>query len=162
AGMEVVESSLFRVTRDADLEVSDEADDLLEAVEQELARRRFGEITRVEVSNSISSAMRTRIQRGLRVADELIYPVNGTLDLADVDELTDLDRPDLKADPWVPVSRPPLSGLDGAEQFEAIRRSDLVVHHPYDSFSASYESFLNHAARDPDVIALKSTVYRTS
>ncbi|MES1248542.1 MAG: polyphosphate kinase 1 [Actinomycetota bacterium] len=161
-GMEVVESSLFRVTRDADLEVSDEADDLLEAVEQELRRRRFGEITRVEVSQAISSAMRTRIQRGLRVADDLIYPVDGTLDLADVDELTDLDRPDLKVDHWIPVPRPPLAGVDGQEQFDMIRRGDLLVHHPYDSFTASFEAWMNNAADDPDVIALKSTVYRTS
>jgi polyphosphate kinase len=161
-GMDVVESSLFRVTRDADLEVSDEADDLLEAVEQELRRRRFGEITRVEVSDTITPALRTRIQRGLRVADELVYPVRGTLDLADVDELTGLDRPDLKDDPWFPVPRPPLAGLEGGEQFEEIRRGDLLVHHPYDSFTSSFEAFLNDAANDPDVIALKSTVYRTS
>jgi polyphosphate kinase len=161
-GMDVVESSLFRVTRDADLEVSDEADDLLEAVEQELRRRRFGEITRVEVSDTISALMRARIQRGLRVQDELVYPVRGTLDLADVDELTGLDRPDLKDDPWFPVPRPPLAGLEGGEQFDEIRRGDLLVHHPYDSFASSFESFLNNAASDPDVIALKSTVYRTS
>jgi polyphosphate kinase len=160
--MDVVESSLFRVTRDADLEVSDEADDLLEAVEQELRRRRFGEITRVEVSDTISPAMRARIQRGLRVPDELVYPVRGTLDLADVDELTGLDRPDLKDDAWFPVPRPPLAALEGGEQFDEIRRADLLVHHPYDSFTSSFESFLNNAARDPDVIALKSTVYRTS
>src|ERR1700704_1831565 len=87
-GMDVLERSVFRVTRDADFEVSDEADDLLEAVELELRRRRFGEITRVEVSGSMSTAMRDRLQQGLRVADELVYPVHGTLDLADVSELT--------------------------------------------------------------------------
>jgi polyphosphate kinase len=161
-GMDVVESSFFRVTRDADLEVSDEADDLLEAVEQELRRRRFGEITRVEVSRTISQALRDRIQLGLRVADELVYPVDGTLDLADVSELTKIDRPDLKDDPWIPVPRPPLAGLEGAEKFDLIRAHDQLVHHPYDSFTSSFESFLYAAANDPDVIALKSTVYRTS
>jgi polyphosphate kinase len=161
-GMDVLERSAFRVTRDADFEVSDEADDLLEAVELELRRRRFGEITRVEVSASMSPALRERIQQGLRVGDELVYPVEGTLDLADVFELTKLERTDLQEDPWVPVGRPPLANLDDGDQFAAIRASDILVHHPYDSFAASFESFVNTAASDPNVIALKSTVYRTS
>jgi polyphosphate kinase len=161
-GMDVLERSVFRVTRDADFEVSDEADDLLEAVELELRRRRFGEITRVEVSGSMSTAMRERLQHGLRVADELVYPIHGTLDLADVAELTKLDRLDLKVDDWIPVGRPPLALLDDGAQFAAIRSGDVLVHHPYDSFAASFESFLNTAASDPSVIALKSTVYRTS
>jgi polyphosphate kinase len=161
-GMDVLERSVFRVTRDADFEVSDEADDLLEAVELELRRRRFGEITRVEVSGSMSAAMQERIQHGLRVADDVVYRIDGTLDLADVSELTKLDRPDLKVDDWIPVGRPPLALLDDGAQFAAIRAADLLVHHPYDSFAASFESFLNTAASDPSVIALKSTVYRTS
>ncbi len=161
-GMDVLERSVFRVTRDADFEVSDEADDLLEAVELELRRRRFGEITRVEVSGSMSIAMRERLQQGLRVADELVYPIHGTLDLADAAELTKLDRPDLKVDDWIPVGRPPLALLDDGAQFTAIRSGDLLVHHPYDSFAASFESFIHTAAFDPSVIALKSTVYRTS
>jgi polyphosphate kinase len=161
-GMDVVERAVFRVTRDADFEVSDEADDLLEAVEVELRRRRFGEVTRLEVSSSMSAALRERIQQGLRVDDELVYPMEGTLDLADVSELAKVDRPDLKLDSWVPVARPPLASLEDGEQFAAIRAADLLVHHPYDSFAASFESFLNTAAADPSVIALKSTVYRTS
>jgi polyphosphate kinase len=161
-GMDVVERSIFRVTRDADFEVSDEADDLLEAVELELRRRRFGEITRIEVLASMSEAMRERIQQGLHVPDELMYPIEGVLDLADASELTKLDRPDLKTDPWIPVARPPLGLLHGTDQFGAIRTGPLLVHHPYDSFAASFESFLNTAASDPSVIALKSTVYRTS
>ena len=161
-GMDVLERSVFRVTRDADFEVSDEADDLLEAVELELRRRRFGEITRVEVSAAMSEALRERIQQGLRVADELLYPVEGTLDLADVSELTKLDRADLKLDPWLPLARPPLGGLEDGDQFTAIRTGPLLVHHPYDSFAASFEKFLNTSASDPNVIALKSTVYRTS
>jgi polyphosphate kinase len=161
-GMDVLERSAFRVTRDADFEVSDEADDLLEAVELELRRRRFGEITRVEVSASMSAGLRERIQQGLRVGDELVYPIEGTLDLADVYELTKLERSDLQEDPWVPVGRPPLANLDDGDQFAAIRAGDILVHHPYDSFAASFESFVNTAASDPSVIALKSTVYRTS
>jgi polyphosphate kinase len=160
--MEILERSLFRVTRDADLDVSDEADDLLEAVELELRRARFGEVTRLEVSASMSQAMRERLQSGLNVADELVYPITGTLDLVDAMELTSLDRPDLKDDPWVPVARPNFVGLEADELFAAIRGRDLLTHHPYDSFAASYEAFLEHSVRDPRVIAIKSTVYRTS
>jgi len=162
-GMEILERSVFRVTRDGDLEVSDEADDLLEAVELELRRARFGEVTRLEVSESMSQAMRERLQQGLRVADELVYPLDGFLDLADLAELTKLDRPDLKNEPWLPVARPPWNSIESAsEQFTAIRAGDLVVHHPYDSFASSFESYVNRAAADSEVIAIKSTVYRTS
>jgi len=161
-GMEIVERSIFRVTRDADLEVSDEADDLLEAVELELRRVRFGEVTRLEVSSTMSPALRERLQQGLRVADELVYPVVGMIDLEDASELTKLDRPDLKLEPWTPVARPPLANVEADEQFAVIRAGDVLVHHPYDSFAASFESFADECAKDPDVIALKSTVYRTS
>src|SRR5579862_4035976 len=160
-GMEIVERSVFRVTRDADLEVSDEADDLLEAVELELRRRRFGEVTRLEVSESMSQALRERLQQGLGVADELVYPVTGLLDLEDADELEELDRPDLKEEPWTPVARPPLANLEQGEQFAVIRAGDVLVHHPYDSFAASFEAFLDASAQDPYVIGLKATVYRT-
>jgi polyphosphate kinase len=162
-GMEIRERSLFRVTRDIDLEVSDEADDLLEAVEFELRRARFGEVTRLEVSASMSQGMRERLQQGLRVADDLVYPLEGMLDLADLGELSQLDRPDLKNEPWLPVARPPWNTFDSAaEQFASIRAGDLLVHHPYDSFASSFESYVDRAAADEDVIAVKSTVYRTS
>ncbi|HEY5057687.1 MAG TPA: polyphosphate kinase 1 [Gaiellaceae bacterium] len=161
-GMEILERSAFRVTRDADLDVSDEADDLLEAVELELRRRRFGEVTRLEVSRAMSQGLRERLQQGLRVADDLVYPIAGLLDLEDVIELRKLDRPDLKDEAWLPVARPPLANLEAGEQFAVIRAGDVLVHYPYDSFAASFESFLNVSAEDPYVIALKSTVYRTS
>ena len=162
-GMEILERSLFRVTRDGDLEVADEADDLLEAVELQLLRARFGEVTRLEVSESMSQAMLEQIQQGLRVPDELVYPLDGMLDLADLGQLYRLDRPDLKNEPWVPVARPPWNTMESAgEQFAAIRSSDLLVHHPYDSFAASFETYVDRAAADPEVIAIKSTVYRTS
>ena len=160
--MEILERSLFRVTRDADLDVSDEADDLLEAVELELRRARFGEVTRLEVSASMSQAMRERLQSGLNAGDDLVYPITGTLDLVDAFELTALDRPDLKDDLWVPVARPNFVGLDSSAMFSGIRSRDLLAHHPYDSFAASFESFLEHSVRDPRVIAIKTTVYRTS
>jgi polyphosphate kinase len=162
-GMEILERSLFRVTRDGDLEVSDEADDLLEAVELQLRRARFGEVTRLEVSESVSQAMREQLQQGLRVPDDFVYPLEGMLDLADLGQLYGLDRPDLKNEAWVPVARPPWNSIESAaEQFAAIRSGDLLVHHPYDSFASSFESFIDRAAADPEVIAIKSTVYRTS
>jgi polyphosphate kinase len=162
-GMEILERSLFRVTRDGDLEVADEADDLLEAVELQLRRARFGEVTRLEVLASMSLAMREQLQQGLRVPDELVYPLEGMLDLADLGQLSRLDRPDLKNDSWVPVARPPWNSIDSAaEQFAAIRAGDLLVHHPYDSFATSFETYVDRAAADPEVIAIKSTVYRTS
>jgi polyphosphate kinase len=162
-GMEILERSLFRLTRDGDLEVADETDDLLEAVELELRRARFGEVTRLEVSASVSDAMRERLQQGLRVPDELVYPLEGLLDLADLGQLSRLDRPDLKNDAWMPVARPPWNSFESAaDQFAAIRAGDLLVQHPYDSFASSFESFVDRAAADPEVIAIKSTVYRTS
>ena len=162
-GMEIRERSLFRVTRDGDLEVADEADDLLEAVELQLRRARFGEVTRLEVSESMSDAMLEQLQEGLRVPNDLVYPLEGMLDLADLAQLYRLDRPDLKNDAWVPQARPPWNSVESAaEQFAAIRAGDLLVHHPYDSFASSFESYVDRAAVDPEVIAIKSTVYRTS
>ena len=161
-GMEVVERAAFRVTRDADFEVSDEADDLLGAVEIELRRRRFGGVVRVEVASSMSSAMLERLRGGLGAAPEQVYPVKGLLDLADLAQVAALDRPDLKDAPWAPVTPPRLLGVSSADLFCEIRRADVLVHHPYDSFSSSVEAFVRAAAHDPDVIAIKTTVYRTS
>src|SRR5919197_3903355 len=105
-GMEIVECCAFRVTRDADFEVSDEADDLLEAVQDELRRRRFGDVVRVEVSGSVSQRMLERLKRGLRATDDQMYLIGGLLDLAELQELVQLDRPDLKDEPWYPVVHP--------------------------------------------------------
>jgi polyphosphate kinase len=161
-GMEVLERTLFRVTRDADFEVSDEADDLLEAVEVELRRRRFGEIVRMEVSSSTSQAMLARLQTGLGVPDDEVYPIRGPLDLADAWEIALIDRPDLRDDTWVPVTREPFASMvASSDWFDAVRASEALVHHPYDSFATSVEAFMDAAASDPDVLALKTTVYRT-
>ena len=162
-GMEIVECSTFRVTRDADLEVSDEADDLLEAVQDELRRRRFGDVVRVEVSGSVSERMLERLEHGLSASTEQIYLIPGLLDLAELQELVSIDRPDLKEEPWYPVVHPRfLAAADADELFAEIRRSDILVHHPFDSFASSYEAFLKAAARDPAVVALKTALYRTS
>ena len=161
--MEVTECSAFRVTRDADFDVSDEADDLLEAVELELRRRRFGGTVRVEVSESMSEKMLESLKLGLGVDDDQIYPVDGLLDLADLKEIVGLDRPELKDEQWRPVTQPRLAQHESASAlFEEIRRADILVHLPYESFGTSVESFVRAAARDPDVIAIKTTVYRTS
>jgi polyphosphate kinase len=161
--MEIAECAPFRVTRDADFEVSDEADDLLEAVELELQRRRFGGTVRVEVSESMSDEMVARIKVGLAANDDQIYPVDGLFDLADLDQIVAIDRPDLKEEQWRPVTQPRLAvpETDG-ELFDEIRRGDILVHLPYESFATSVEAFIQAAARDPDVIAIKTTVYRTS
>ena len=159
-GMEIVERALFRVTRDHGSDISDDADDLVEAVEHELRRRRYGAVTRVEVSSGMSAEMLERLRRGLGVTDELLYHVAGMLDLSDLSELTSLDRPDLKDDPWIPVARPPLANAAGPAKFSSIATAPLLVHHPYDSFASTYEAFMANAADDPDVVALKSTVYR--
>jgi polyphosphate kinase len=156
-GREITECGLFRVTRDADSEVAGETQNLLQAVELELRRRRLGEVTRVEVTNGMSDELRATIIDGLNVDTDLIYVVDGLLDLADVSELMALDRADLKLKPWLPVVRSPL----GDDQFAAIRSRPVLVHHPYDSFSASFEAFVDAAADDADVLAIKSTVYRT-
>jgi polyphosphate kinase len=161
--MEVVERAVFRVTRDADFEVSDEADDLLEAVELELRRRRFGDVVRLEVSSSVSSRMLGRLTEGLGATEEQVYPIRGQLDLADLSQLAALDRGDLKDEPWVPSTPARLGSVRGGEGFFAeIRRGDILVHHPYDSFVTTFERFVREAAYDPAVIALKTTVYRTS
>jgi polyphosphate kinase len=162
-GMEVVEHVVFRVTRDADFEVSDEADDLLEAVELELRRRRFGDAVRLEVASTASPAMVQRLRDGMGVSEDQVYAIDGMLDLADVVQIADLDRPELRYDPWMPVTRPRLAVTTGrSDLFAEVRRGDLLVHLPYDSFATSVELFVRAAAKDRDVVGIKTTVYRTS
>jgi polyphosphate kinase len=161
-GIEIAERAVFRVSRDADFELSDDAADLLEAVESELRRRRFGDVVRVEVSASASRAMLERLTEGLRVEPDQVYEIEGPLDLADLTELGALDRPELKDEPWLPVAPPRFGRAKGASLFDEIARSDVLVHQPYESFRMSFEAFAEAAAADPDVIAIKTTVYRTS
>jgi polyphosphate kinase len=163
-GMEVVDHACFRVTRDADFEVSDEADDLLRAVEAELRRRRFGEVVRLEVSAGMSRALRDELTAALRVEDRQVYEVEGLLDLTDLMQLVKLPGfPGLRDEPWNPVTQPRLRGDDEAgDMFAELRRGDVLVHHPYESFATSVERFVTEAASDPHVLAMKMTVYRTS
>jgi polyphosphate kinase len=160
--MEIAERAVFRLTRDGDTEISDDADDLLEAVESELQKRRFGAVVRVEVSSSISQSMLNRLQERLAVTKEAVYPIRGMLDIADVGQLYGIDRPELKYEPWLPYTQRRLSAPADGDIFEEIAHRDLVVQHPYDSFATSVESFVRAAASDERVVTLKTTVYRTS
>jgi polyphosphate kinase len=166
SGMEIVERHMFRVTRNADLALEeDEADDLLLAIEEELRRRRFGEAVRLEVERSMPAATRSILLRGLGLGDDDCYEVRGMLDLTGLGALLDLDRPDLKGEPWTPVTPPRLIPPDDdepADVFATIRLGDLLVHHPYESFSASVERFIRQAVDDPEVLTIKMTLYRTS
>jgi polyphosphate kinase len=161
-GMDVVESAPFRVTRDADFEVSDDADDLLQAVQVELRRRRFGDVVRLEVAHNMSARMLRRLVDSLDVADRQVFRIHGMLDLADVSQLADIDRPELKFESTMGVVPPGFAAGDRKEMFAAIAAGDILIHLPYDSFAGTVEEFINAGARDPDSVALKTTVYRTS
>ncbi|MEA2397906.1 MAG: polyphosphate kinase [Thermoleophilaceae bacterium] len=163
-GMEILSHDMFRVTRDADFTVSDEADDLLQAVEQELRRRRFGEVVRLEVSASMEPELRVRLVDWLELEDAQVHAVDGMLDQTDLWQLHDLEgRGDLRERPWTPVTAPAFQADEGdkADVFAAMRAGDLLVHQPYESFAASVERFMQQAVADPDVLAIKLTVYRT-
>jgi polyphosphate kinase len=165
-GMEIEEQAAFRVTRDADFEIEEAADDLLSAVERELRRRRFGEVVRVELASSMSAGMRHQLLAHLHADDAYVYAVDGLLDHADLVELAGLERSDLRYPEWQGVTRPRLRG-DGdadtpADIFAAIREGDIFVNHPYDRFSTSVERLIEQAVDDPDVLAIKHTIYRTS
>ena len=164
-GMEVVAHDFFRVTRDADFTVSDEADDLLRAVEYELRRRRFGEVVRLEVGAGMDERLRSRLIDWLAVEERQVYDVEGMLDLGDVIELDDVKgHKQLREAPWSPVTQEAFYAEEGeqADVFAAMREHDLLVHQPYDSFATSVERFVLQAVQDPDVLAIKLTVYRTS
>ena len=161
--MEIVEHAFFRVTRDADFDLSDEADDLLEAVELELRQRRFGDVVRVEVSAGVSDGLLEWLEQGLAVRGDQVYPIVGPLDLADLTQIADRNRPELKFEPWIPLTRARLGPAgERFDPFSAIRTGDLLVHLPYDSFTTSVEAFVRTAAVDPGVVGIKTTVYRTS
>jgi polyphosphate kinase len=165
-GMEIVETHLFRVTRNADLAIEeDEADDLLMAVEEELRRRRFGGPVRLEVERSMPGTTRDILLRGIGLTEDDCYEISGMLDHTALWQLVSLDRPDLSIAPWSPITPPRLLPPDEDEPtdiFSVIRSGDLLVHHPYESFAASTERFVAQAADDPEVMTIKATLYRTS
>jgi polyphosphate kinase len=164
-GMEIADYDVFRVTRDADLEVSDDAADLLQAVEDELRRRRFGEIVRVEIGASCSEALREELAGLLGVQDDEVYPVDGLLDMGALWQVVKLPgHPELREEPVVGITHPRLLRREGQrpDVLGAMREGDLLVHHPYISFSTSVERLVEQAVADPNVLAIKQTVYRTS
>ncbi len=158
--MAVAEHHVFRVTRNADLSVDeDDVQDLPAAVELELHRRRFGQAVRLEVSAGISTELLEMLITEVGVPEESVYLFDVPVDLGGLRELTRLERPDLAPEPWTPLTPPRLGG--GADVFAVLAEGDVLVHHPYESFASSVEAFVARAAEDPDVVAIKQTLYRT-
>lgn len=164
-GLEIVEYLAFRVTRNADLNYRDEeADDLLELVEMELRRRRLGNAVRLELGIRNGDAIRGLLEEELDLAEADVYTDNALLAMVDLWSLMKLDRPDLRFDEFAPIVPARISQRSGDEVdlFETLRSRDLLVHQPYESFGASTQELIRRAASDPDVVAIKMTLYRTS
>ncbi len=163
-GMSIGAADLFRVTRNADLSIDeDETDDLLAALEVELRRRRFGEALRVEIQNGMSPEYLELLTTQLEIDRSNVYITDAPLGLHDLWSLYGIDRPDLKGENWTPLT--PKRLVDGdriGNIFDAIREGDILLHHPYESFSDSVEQFIAQAASDPAVVGIKQTLYRTS
>lgn len=165
-GMEVVEHVNFRVTRNEDMEVEeDEAENLLTAMERELLKRRFGPAVRLEVEEGVSDDVLQLLMRDLQIGEEDVYRLPAPLDLTGLNVIHDLDRPNFKYPAYLPVTSRGLKVAESAEAadiFAAMREHDILLHHPYESFSTSVQQFLAQAAADPHVLAIKQTLYRTS
>ena len=165
-GMEVLGHYLFRITRDADFPVrEDEADDLLVAMEEEISKRRLeGFVCRLEIEPSMPVELREGLMQELRVAEEDFYELEGVLDLKDLFFFMSMPLPALKEKPWSALTPPRLKSVERGEEsiFSAIRRQDIMMHHPYESFADSVQLFVEKAAQDPHVLTIKMTLYRTS
>ena len=165
-GMEVHEHTTFRVTRNEDVEVEeDDAENLLTAMEKELTRRRFGPPVRLEVEDDIDDHVLDLLTRELQIGGEDVYRLPGPLDLRALFLVGDIERSDLKYDPFVPLTQPDLSPTESSKPgdiFAVVRSKDVLLHHPYDSFSTSVQAFIEQAAADPRVLAIKQSLYRTS
>ncbi|CAN5347677.1 MAG: RNA degradosome polyphosphate kinase [Nocardioides sp.] len=166
SGMEVLEVHSFRVTRNEDLEVEeDDAENILAALEKELLRRKFGPPVRLEVEESISAGVLDLLVSELGISDEEVVRLPGPLDLRGLHGIADLGREELRFPTFVPTTHRKLAEVESAapvDVFKASRRSDVLLHHPYDSFATSVQRFIEQAAADPHVLAIKQTLYRTS
>jgi polyphosphate kinase len=164
--MQIHEVMSFRVTRNAAVEVEeDDHEDMLQSVENELRLRRFARAVRIEVGPNPPRTVLDFVVSALRLEPEDVYERLGPLEYGDLFPIADLELPELKEPRWAPVAPPRLApsvAEADADVFAAIRERDILLHHPYESFSASVERFIAAAARDPDVLAIKQTIYRTS
>jgi polyphosphate kinase len=159
-GLTILTTLAFRVTRHAVIETDDDVLNMLESVENELRRKRFARALRLEATGETDPALLKFVTDGLKLAQADVYIRSGPLEYGDLLQIVELERPDLKLPPWTPA-RP--ARLDGEHDiFSVIRERDVLLHHPYESFTASVEAFIAAAARDPDVLAIKQTLYRTS
>ncbi|WP_336658984.1 RNA degradosome polyphosphate kinase [Leucobacter sp. USHLN153] len=165
-GMEVIDHHVFRVTRNEDVEIEeDETENLIQALEKELLRRRFGPPIRLEISDDMDEATLELLVREFDIDEQQVYTLPAPLDLSGLFALTRIARPDLKFRPHIPVTHPqfrPNSPNEKPDTFAAIARREVLVHHPYESFSTSVQAFVEQAATDPNVLAIKQTLYRTS
>ena len=165
-GMIIKEARSFRVTRNEDIDVEeDDAENLLNAMEKELLRRRFGPPIRLEISDETSPFLSQLLADQLRVSADEVYRLPAPLDATVLFELGSIDRPDLKYRPFIPTTNRQIAEVESSRAqdiFAAIRERDILLHHPYDSFSTSVQAFLAQAAADPKVLAIKQTLYRTS
>jgi polyphosphate kinase len=166
-GMEIVAAFPFRVTRNADLARNEEeADDLLDMISEELRERRFAPVVRLEIAANVPAEVLTLLQNQLHLENNDIYLIHGLLRRVDLFALADINLPHLKYEPYTPTVLSRLAGISSrgrtSELFNAIRQGDLLVHHPYHSFQSTTQLFVEAAARDPQVLAIKQTIYRTS
>ena len=165
-GMQVREQFMFRVTRNEDVEVEeDDAENLLTALEKELTRRRFGPPVRLEVADNMDDHVLDLLVRELGVGADEVYRLPEPIDLRGLDVIADLDRTELRWPPFVAMTHPDLAPVERAaapDVFAAMRSGDILLHHPYDAFSTSVQAFIEQAATDPQVVAIKQTLYRTS
>ena len=165
-GMEVLDHHAFRLTRNEDVEIEeDESENLIQALEAELLRRRFGPPIRLEIAEDMDDVTLDLLIKELDITDQEVYRLPSPLDLRGLFSLSRVNRPDLRYPPHVPttaVAFQPTGSSNRADIFAAIRKNDVLVHHPYESFATSVQAFLEQAARDPHVLAIKQTLYRTS
>ncbi|WP_152041678.1 polyphosphate kinase 1 [Salinigranum salinum] len=170
--VEIVDTALFKLTRNAEVRRNEEvAEDLIEVIQEVLEQRRFASAVRLELEAGAPDAIRDLLTEELDLAEREVYEVRGPIDYREFMDLTDLDRPDLKLDDWSPLPHPRLPKEEGIPEspdghahtvFDRIRRDDILLHHPYHSFTDTVQRFLDEAAHDPDVLAIKAAIYRTA